>query len=307
MANVKITDLTAATALGGTELFETVQSGASVKASAQQIKTYVGSSLNITGGVLGSVTISNSVGSFNSITITNGTISSVSISNSVGSFNSVTINNGTISSVIISNSVGSFNSITVNNGTISSVTISSSSLGSVTVNNGVGNFSSLSITTGAIPFNAITNRAIGQFESHVDQTATSANVAYVVQMNNAADFNSGITIASSTNVTVAATGIYSVNASIQFANSDSTNHNSTFWFRKDGTNIPNSASIISVPKVADGGKTLAQVTIFESMTISSYVQLVWSVNNVAVTLDYSSATATAPEVPSVIFNMQRIA
>jgi hypothetical protein len=307
MANVKITDLTAATALGGTELFETVQSGASVKASAQQIKTYVGSSLNITGGVLGSVTISNSVGSFNSITITNGTISSVSISNSVGSFNSVTINNGTISSVIISSSVGSFNSITVNNGTISSVTISSSSLGSVTVNNGVGNFSSLSITTGAIPFNAITNISVGQFESHVDQTATSANVAYVVQMNNAADFNSGITIASSTNVTVAATGIYSVNASIQFANSDSTNHNSTFWFRKNGTNIPNSASTISVPKVADGGKTLAQVTIFESMTISSYIQLVWSVDNIAVTLDYSAASGVIPEVPSVIFNMQRIA
>jgi hypothetical protein len=230
MANIKITDLTAATALGGTELFECVQSSSSVKASAQQIKTYVGSSLNITGGVLGSVTISN----------------------------------------------------------------------------GVGNFSSLAITTGAIPFNTITNRAIGQFESHVDQTATSANVAYVVQMNNAAGFNSGITIASSTNVTVAATGVYSINASIQFANSDSNDHTSTFWFKKDGTNIPNSASIISVPKVAEGGKTLAQVTIFESMTVSSYVQLVWSASNIAVSLDYSSATATAPEVPSVIFNMQRI-
>ena len=230
MANIKITDLTAATALGGTELFETVQSGSSVKASAQQIKTYVGDSLNITGGVLGSVTLSN----------------------------------------------------------------------------GVGSFSSLSVTAGAIPFNTITNRAIGQFESHVDQTAVSANVGYVVQMNNAADFNAGITIASSTNVTVAAAGVYSINASIQFANADSTNHTSTFWFRKDGTNIPNSASIISVPKVADGGKTLAQVTIFESMTVSSYVQLVWSVSNINVTLDYSSATVTAPEVPSVIFNMQRI-
>jgi hypothetical protein len=231
MANIKITDLTAATALGGTELFECVQSSSSVKASAQQIKTYVGSSLNITGGVLGSVTISN----------------------------------------------------------------------------GVGNFSSLAITTGAIPFNTITNRAIGQFESHADQTATSANVAYVAQINNAAGFNSGITIASSTNVTVAATGIYSVNASIQFANSDGNDHTSTFWFRKNGSNIPNSASIISVPKVSEGGKTLAQVTIFESMTVSSYIQLVWSVSNVAVTLDYSSATATAPEVPSIIFNMQRIA
>ena len=230
MANKKITDLSAATALGGTELFECVQSSTSVKASAQQIKTYVGNSLNITGGVLGSVTISNAVGEFDSITV----------------------------------------------------------------------------TAGAVPFNTITNRAVGQFESHTDQTATSANVAYAVQMNNAASFNTGITIASSTNVTVAAAGVYSVNASIQFANADSTNHNATFWFRKDGTNIPNSASIISVPKVADGGKTLAQVTIFESMAISSYIQLVWATANTNVTLDYTAASGSIPEVPSVIFNMQRI-
>lgn len=230
MANVKITDLTTATALGGNELFETVQSGSSVKASATQIKTFVGSSLNITGGVFGSVTISNAIGEFDSITI----------------------------------------------------------------------------TAGEVPFNTITNRAVAQFESHVDQTATSANVAYVAQMNNAADFNSGITIASSTNITVAAAGVYSINASIQFANSDTTNHTSTFWFRKDGTNIPNSASVISVPKVADGGKTLAQVTIFESMTVSSYIQLVWSVSNTAVTLDYTTASGVIPEIPSVIFNMQRI-
>lgn len=231
MANVKITDLTAATALGGTELFEAVQAGSSVKASATQIKTFVGNSLNITSGVLGSVTLSNAVGEFDSITI----------------------------------------------------------------------------TAGAVPFNTITNRSIGQFESHTDQTAVSANVAYVVQMNNAASFNTGITIASSTNVTVAASGIYSVNASLQFANSDSSNHTSTFWFRKDGTNIPNSASIISVPKVADGGKTLAQVTIFESLTVSSYIQLIWSANNTAVSLDYTTASGVIPEVPSVIFNMQRIA
>jgi hypothetical protein len=230
MANVKITDLTAATALGGSELFECVQSSTSVKASATQIKNFVGDSLNLTGGVINSVTINNAVGEFDSITV----------------------------------------------------------------------------TSGAVPFNTITNRAIGQFESHVDQTAVSANVGYVVQLNNAAPFNAGITIASSTNITVAAAGVYSVNTSIQFANSDSSNHTSTFWFRKNGTNIANSASVISVPKVADGGKTLAQVTIFESMSINDYVQLVWSVDNTAVKLDYSSASGVIPEVPSVILNMQRI-
>ena len=240
MANKKITDLSAATALGGTELFEAVQSSTSVKASAQQIKTYVGNSLNITGGAF------------------------------------------------------------------SSVSISSSSLGSVTISNGVGSFSSLNVTNGAIPYNTITNRATGQFESHVDQTATSANVAYVVQMNNAAPFNTGITIASSTNVTVAAAGIYSINASIQFSNSDTANHLATFWYRRNGNNIDNSASVISVPKSTDGGKTLGQVTIFESITVSSYIQLVWSPDNINVTLDYTAASGVIPEVPSVIFNMTRI-
>lgn len=262
MANVKITDLTAATALGGTELFETVQSGSSVKASATQIKTFVGDSLNITGGTLSSVTLSSAVGSLSSVTI------------SAGTMGSLTVTGGTFNSVTLSNAVGEFDSITV--------------------------------TAGAVPFNTITNLSVGQFESHIDQTAASANVANIVQMNNAAGFNSGITIASSTNVTVAATGIYLINASLQFANADTTNHTSTFWFRKNGTNISNSASIISVPKVADGGKTLGQVTILDSITVSSYIQLVWSVSNTNITLDYSSATVTAPEVPSVIFNIQRI-
>jgi hypothetical protein len=40
--------------------------------------------------------------------------------------------------------------------------------------------------------------------------------------------------------------------------------------------------------------------------VSSYIQLVWAVSNTAVTLDYSAASGTIPEVPSVIFNMQRI-
>jgi len=231
MANVKITDLSAGTALGGTELFEAVQSSTSVKISATQVKNFANDSVSIVGGTISSVTISNTTGSFNSITISAGTV----------------------------------------------------------------------------PFNTITNRAIAQFESHVDQTATSANVAYTANMNNAASFNTGITIASSTNVTVAAAGIYSINTSIQFANTDSTNHASTFWFRKNGTNIPNSASVISVPKVADGGKTLAQITIFESMSISDYVQLIWSVSNTNVLLDYSSASGVIPEIPSIIFNMQRIA
>ena len=41
MANVKITELAAGVALTGTEVFESVQSGASVKITADEIKTFV--------------------------------------------------------------------------------------------------------------------------------------------------------------------------------------------------------------------------------------------------------------------------
>lgn len=43
MANIKITDLTSGSALIGTELFEAVQTGTSVKLTADQIKTFVNS------------------------------------------------------------------------------------------------------------------------------------------------------------------------------------------------------------------------------------------------------------------------
>ena len=231
MANVKITDLPAGTALGGSELFESVQSSSSVKISATQIKNF-----------------------------TNG---------------SVTISGGTISSVTISNSTGSFNSVT--------------------------------ITAGTVPFNTITNRAYAQFESTSDQTAVSANVAYTANMNNAASFNTGITVASSTNVTVAAAGVYFVTTSIQFYNANTADHNATFWFAKNGTNIANSASRVTVPKAADGGQTMAQVSIYEQMAASDYIQLLWSVDDIDIRLDYSAASGSIPAIPSVIFNISRIA
>ena len=125
-------------------------------------------------------------------------------------------------------------------------------------------------------------------------------------MDVAASFNTGITIASSTNITVSAAGVYSINTSIQFANADSSDHTATFWFRKNGSNIANSASTVSIPKTGDGGKTLPQVTIFESLSVNDYVQLIWYVSNTNVSLDASAASGSIPAIPSVIFNMQKI-
>lgn len=253
MANVKITDLTAATALGGSELFECVQSSTSVKASATQIKTFIGSSLNVTGGVINSVTINNAVGEFDSITITNGTISSVTISSS--SFSSGTI----------SNTTGSFNSITV--------------------------------TAGTIPYTAITGKVYGFFSSNRDQTYSS-NVNSVLSLDTSADFNTGVSLASSSQITFAAAGVYEINAAIQFANSDTNDHDVTIWFRRNGTDLVGSASKVTVPKAADGGAALLSISGIESFSISGYIECVANFESSLVIASYDAAVVGPPAIPS---------
>jgi hypothetical protein len=233
MANVKITDLTAATALGGSELFECVQSSTSVKASATQIKNFVGDSLNLTGGVINSVTINNAVGEFDSITV----------------------------------------------------------------------------TAGAIPFDTITGRSYAQKISTRDQTATSANVAYAVSFDTGSSWDSGITVASSTNITFATAGVYSCSMNFQLKNTDTANHTVTVWYQKNGTNVANTASTISVPKATDGGVTVFELTFQEQVTATQYLTLYWATTNTAVTIDYTAASAgppNVPAIPSVIFTANRI-
>lgn len=244
MANVKITDLPAASALTGLEQFETVQSASSVKATAAQIKTFTG----------------------DSVTINNGTIGSVTISNSTGSFDSVTINNGTISSVTITNATGSFDSITV--------------------------------TAGTIPFTVITGKAYGFFSSNRDQVY-SANVNSVLSLDAAADFNTGVSVANSTQVTFATAGIYEVNAAIQFANSDTNDHDVTIWFRRDGADIAGSGSTITVPKAADGGAALFSISGIESFSINSYIECVINLENSLVIANYTAAVLGPPAIPSI--------
>lgn len=208
MANVKITDLTAATALGGSELFECVQSSTSVKASATQIKNFIGESINI--------------------------------------------------------------------------------------------------TAGTVPFNTITNRAYGSFESTSDQTATSANVTYIASFDSSASFNTGITVASSTNITMAAAGVYECSFSAQLSNADSSHHTATFWIRKNGTNVANTGTIVTVPKAADGGVMFFEFNFIEQVTAGQYLQVAWQVSNTNVKLDYTAAAGDVPGIPSIIFIANRI-
>ena len=164
----------------------------------------------------------------------------------------------------------------------------------------------------AVPFLSLAGRAYISAYSNTDQTG-SVSAATAVKIENIVTSPTvGITIANDgsgnpTRITFAAAGTYSLSPSFQFKNTDSNDHDATFWFRKNGTDIANSASVVNIPKAADGGATFAQIVFYETVTAAQYIEIMWLPENVAVTLDFIAAGAIAPAVPSVILVAERIA
>ncbi len=126
---------------------------------------------------------------------------------------------------------------------------------------------------------------------------------------------SGITVAndgggSPTRITFSAAGTFEIAVHGQFANADSANHTASVWFRLNGTDIAYSATLVNVPKLADGGTTFYQVQGILQVTAGQYVEIVVAVADVDVSLDFTGAITSPynrPSVPSMLVVAQRIA
>lgn len=173
-----------------------------------------------------------------------------------------------------------------------------------------GNGTSAMTAAATVPYADLAGRAYIAAQSNVDQTG-SVSVATAVKFGTT-DFGSGISIANDgggnpTRITFAAAGTYMIAPSLQFKNADSNDHDATIWFRQNGTDIPSSATVITVPKAADGGAAYFQIVFYVQVTAAQYVEVMWLPENVNVTIDYTAAGAIAPAIPSAILCSERIA
>jgi len=150
----------------------------------------------------------------------------------------------------------------------------------------------------------------GSFWDTTDQTVTSTTQAYVVTLNNADTNNDGVSVVSSSQLTVANAAVYRVSVSYQFVNTDSQAHDVVFWFRKNGTDIADSASKVTVPSTHGGalGHQVSMVEIVQKLAANDYVQLAWKADNTAVKIETLPAGTTPvhPQIPSVIVTVNQI-
>ena len=144
----------------------------------------------------------------------------------------------------------------------------------------------------------------GAFSSDQDQT-TTANTATLMTLNTT-DFSNGVSIDSS-KIRVASAGIYNLQFSAQFQNTDNQIQDISIWLRQgnDGgssADITGSTGFVSIParKSASAGEEAHEIigwNYYLSMQVDDYVQIWWSTTNATVTIQAYPAS-TSPVRPS---------
>ncbi len=144
----------------------------------------------------------------------------------------------------------------------------------------------------------------GAFSSDQDQTAT-ANTATLMTLNTT-DFANDVSINSS-EITVANAGIYNLQFSAQFQNTDTAFQDVYIWLKQNGVDIPGSTGFVSIPNRHAGtdGHSIVGWNYFLSMAANDYVEIYWSVPTTDVSIQHlaASGTPTKPSTQSVVATM----
>lgn len=150
----------------------------------------------------------------------------------------------------------------------------------------------------------------GSFYDTTTQTVTSTTEAYVIGLNSSDPDNDGVVVTEGSKIYPTTPGVYNISFSAQVANTDSQLHDATFWYRKNGVDVPYSASTLSIPNKHGfvNGRIIFYVDIVFRLESSDYVQLVWHATNTALSLETVPAgtNPSIPVSPSMIVSVVQI-
>ena len=135
----------------------------------------------------------------------------------------------------------------------------------------------------------------GMFYDTTSQTAAAANTAYAVTFDSTMS-SQGVTIVSSSQITVDRPGRFNINWAVHPNNSGGTTHNIWSWLRKNGADVAyttvHSTLSGSHSEQQNGGRHLVELAAGE------YVEIYWATDDTGVSLETDAASAFAPAGPS---------
>ena len=151
----------------------------------------------------------------------------------------------------------------------------------------------------------------GAWQTDTTQTAIASDTGYAMRFENADITPNGISIANDlsgnpTRITFANTGIYNIQFSSQFQNSDTQLNDVTIWLRLNGVDVLGSAGFVSVPNKHGGidGHTIVSWNYVIEAIAGQYYELIWSTSDhTNVKMQFYSAGSPPPSAASVILTV----
>jgi hypothetical protein len=149
----------------------------------------------------------------------------------------------------------------------------------------------------------------GAFQSLVDQAIGTANTAYAMTLDTT-DYSNGVTTSNSSRMNVKNAGVYNLQWSGQFVNTDTQLHDASVWLRKNGTDVTGSTGFISVPNKHGGvdGHTIIGWNYFLELAANDYIEIWWSATSTQISLQHfpTQTSPTRPSTASLITTMNLV-
>lgn len=141
----------------------------------------------------------------------------------------------------------------------------------------------------------------GSFYDTTTQTATVINTAKAITFNTT-DLSNGVYLGTPTSrVYVDTPGIYNFDTSFQLDKTTGGIAEFYFWFRLNGTDVPDSASQIRIQ--GNDAEIFSSLNYFFDLNAGDYIELMFSTSSLSVELLSVPATAPVPGIPSIILTV----
>jgi len=148
----------------------------------------------------------------------------------------------------------------------------------------------------------------GSFYDTTTQTAPTNSTGYAFKLNTTSE-SYGVSIENNgsgnpTRIKVLNSGVYNIQFSAQLDKSAGSTAHIEIWLRKNGTDVPDSATIVAIQ--GTNAETVPAWNFMLTLNANDYVELMWRTDDTNLLILYEPATSIRPLIPSLIVTVQQV-
>lgn len=147
----------------------------------------------------------------------------------------------------------------------------------------------------------IPRTSYGDWYDTTNQYAAEINTGYPIKMNSVGSVSGFQINAGGTEIKALNAGRYNFEFSLQVTSSRASTGRFYLWYRKNGVDVPNSATVMTI--AANGGKLAPAWNFPVLMAVNDTFTLMWATDSTSVNLSAEPAAAFHPAIPSVILTV----